>query len=85
MLGAIWLLVITSRPFSLWKWVLLAGVITATVGGVFIPPVRHFFSMVAPNAHEWLVIITVGACACALIEVAQRLFYARQFARSLQP
>ena len=85
MLGAIWLLVITSRPFSLWKWVLLVGVITATVGGVFIPPVRHFFSMVAPNAHEWLVIITVGACACALIEVAQRLFYARQFARSLQP
>ena len=85
MLGAIWLLVITSRPFSLWKWVLLVGVITATVGGVFIPPVRHFFSMVAPNAHEWLVIISVGACACALIEVAQRLFYARQFARSLQP
>ena len=84
MLGAIWLLVITSRPLSLWKWVLLASVISATVGGVLIPPVRHFFSMVAPSGYEWLVIACVGACAALLVEVAQRIFYARQFARSLE-
>ena len=84
MLGAIWLLVITSRPLSMWKWVLLASVISATVGGVLIPPVRHFFSMVAPSGYEWLVIVSVGACAALLIEVAQRIFYARQFARSLE-
>lgn len=84
MLGAIWLLVITSRPLSLWKWVLLASVISATVGGVQLPPVRHFFSMVAPTGYEWLVIACVGACAAALIEIAQRIFYARQFARSIQ-
>ena len=84
MLGAIWLLVITSRPLSLWKWVLLARVISATVGGVLLPPVRGFFSMVAPTGYEWLVIACVGACAAVLIEIAQRIFYARQFARSLQ-
>ena len=84
MLGAIWLLVITSRPLSLWKWVLLVSVISATVGGVLLPPVRNFFSMVAPTGYEWLVIVCVGACAAALIEIAQRIFYARQFARSLQ-
>jgi len=84
MLGAIWLLVITSRPLSLWKWVLLASVISATVGGVLLPPVRGFFSMVAPNGYEWLVILCVGACSAALIEIAQRIFYAHQFARSLQ-
>ena len=84
MLGAIWLLVITSRPLSTWKWVLLVSVISTTVGGVLIPPVRHFFSMVAPTGYEWLVILSVGACAALLIEVAQRIFYARQFARSLE-
>ena len=84
MLGAIWLLVITSRPLSTWKWVLLVSVISATVGGVLVPPVRHFFSMVAPSGSEWLVIACVGACAALLIEVAQRIFYARQFARSLE-
>ena len=84
MLGAIWLLVITSRPLSLWKWVLLASVISATVGGVLIAPVRDFFSMVAPNGYEWLVILCVGACSAALIEIAQRIFDAHQFARSLQ-
>ena len=84
MLGAIWLLVITSRPLSTWKWVLLACVISATVGGVLIAPVRHFFSMVVPTGHEWLVIVCVGACAALLIEVAQRVFYARQFKRSLE-
>ena len=84
MLGAIWLLVITSRPLSLWKWVLLASVISATVGGVLIAPARDFFSMVAPTGYEWLVIACVGACAAVLIEIAQRIFYARQFARSLQ-
>ena len=84
MLGAIWLLVITSRPLSLWKWVLLASVISATVGGVLLPPVRGFFSMVAPTGYEWLVIACVGACSAALIEIAQRIFYARQFARSIQ-
>ena len=84
MSGAIWLLVITSRPLSTWKWVLLICVTSATIGGVFIPPVFHFFSMVTPSLNEWLVIGCVGASAAALIEVAQRIFYARQFARSLQ-
>ena len=84
MVGAIWLLVITSRPLSLWKWVLLVAVTSATAGGVLIPPVRHFFSTVAPTTHEWLLVLCVGAGAAFLIEVAQRIFYARQFARSLE-
>ncbi len=39
------------------------------------PPVFHFFSMVA-SLNEWLVIGCVGASVAALIEVAQRIFYA---------
>lgn len=84
MLGAIWLLVITSRPLSPWKWVLLASVTTATIGGVMISPVRVFFSMVLPTGGEWLAVAGVGACAAVLIECAQRVFYARQFTRSLR-
>ena len=51
---------------------------------MLVPPVHRFFSMVAPDPHEWLVILVVGACAAALVEIAQRIFYARQFARSLE-
>ena len=71
-----WLLAGASGIHSHW-W-------TGTIGGVLIPPVRHFFSTVAPTTHEWLLILCVGAGAALLIEVAQRVFYARQFARSLE-
>jgi len=66
------------------KSTLFNALTRATVGGVLIAPVRDFFSMVAPNGYEWLVILCVGACSAALIEIAQRIFYAHQFARSLQ-
>ena len=84
MVGAIWLLVITSRPLTPVKCALLTAVAVATVGGVALAPVRDFFQMVWPTPWEWAVIVGVGLCAGALIEAGQRIFYRAAYRRSLE-
>ena len=84
MVGAIWLLVITSRPLTPVKCALLTAVAVATVGGVALGPVRDFFQMVWPAPWEWAVIVGVGLCAGALIEAGQRIFYRTAYRRSLE-
>lgn len=84
MVGAIWLLVITSRPLTPVKCALLTAVAVATVGGVALGPVRDFFQMVWPTPWEWAVIVGVGLCAGALIEAGQRIFYRTAYRRSLE-
>ena len=84
MVGAIWLLVITSRPLTPVKCALLTAVAVATVGGVALAPVRNFFQMVWPTPWEWAVIVGVGLCAGALIEAGQRIFYRTAYRRSLE-
>ena len=84
MVGAIWLLVITSRPLTPVKCALLTAVAVATVGGVALAPVRDFFQMVWPAPWEWAVIVGVGLCAGALIEAGQRIFYRTAYRRSLE-
>ena len=84
MVGAIWLLVITSRPLTPVKCALLTAVAVATVGGVALAPVRDFFQMVWPAPQEWAVIVGVGLCAGALIEAGQRIFYRTAYRRSLE-
>ena len=84
MVGAIWLLVITSRPLTPVKCALLTAVAVATVGGVALAPVRDFFQMVWPTPWEWAVIVGVGLCAGALIEAGQRIFYRTAYRRSLK-
>lgn len=84
MVGAIWLLVITSRPLTPIKCALLTAVAVATVGGVALAPVRDFFQMVWPTPWEWAVIVGVGLCAGALIEAGQRIFYRTAYRRSLE-
>lgn len=84
MVGAIWLLVITSRPLTPVKCALLTAVAVATVGGVALAPVRDFFQMVWPTPWEWAVIVGVGMCAGALIEAGQRIFYRTAYRRSLE-
>lgn len=84
MVGAIWLLVITSRPLTPVKCALLTAVAVATVGGVALAPVRDFFQMVWPTPWEWAVIVGVGLCAGALIEAGQRIFYRTAYRRSLE-
>ena len=84
MVGAIWLLVITSRPLTPVKCALLTAVAVATVGGVALAPVRDFFQMVWPTPWEWAVIVGVGLCAGALIEAGQRVFYRTAYRRSLE-
>ena len=84
MVGAIWLLVITSRPLTPVKCALLTAVAVATIGGVALGPVRDFFQMVWPAPWEWAVIVGVGLCAGALIEAGQRIFYRTAYRRSLE-
>lgn len=84
MVGAIWLLVITSRPLTPVKCALLTAVAVATVGGVALAPVRDFFQMVWPTPWEWAVIVGVGLCAGALIEAGQRIFYRTAYRHSLE-
>lgn len=84
MVGAIWLLVITSRPLTPVKCALLTAVAVATVGGVALGPVRDFFQMVWPTPQEWAVIVGVGLCAGALIEAGQWIFYRTAYRRSLK-
>ncbi|RRR27455.1 HAD family hydrolase [Schaalia georgiae] len=84
MVGAIWLLVITSRPLTPVKCALLAAVAVATVGGAALGPVRDFFQMVWPTPQEWAVIVGVGLCAGALIEAGQWIFYRTAYRRSLK-
>ena len=84
MVGAIWLLVITSRPLTPVKCALLTAVAVATVGGVALAPVRDFFQMVWPTPWEWAVIVGLGLCAGALIEAGQRIFYRTAYRRSLE-
>ena len=84
MVGAIWLLVITSRPLTPVKCALLTAVAVATVGGVALAPVRDFFQMVWPTPWEWAVIVGVGLCAGALIEAGQWIFYRTAYRRSLK-
>ena len=84
MVGAIWLLVITSRPLTPVKCALLTAVAVATVGGVALAPVRDFFQMVWPTPWEWAVIVGVGLCAGTLIEAGQRIFYRTAYRRSLE-
>ena len=84
MVGAIWLLVITSRPLTPVKCALLTAVAVATVGGVALAPVRDFFQMVWPTPWEWAVIVGVGLCAGALIEAGQRIFYRTAYRLSLE-
>jgi len=77
MAGALWLLSITARPLVGWRVGLLALMAVGAVGGVLIPPSRHFFALEWPTGEQWLVIAGLGLAACVLIEVAHRMFARR--------
>ena len=56
MIGAVFLLSVTARPFVPWRVALLAAMIAASVLGVLIPFTRHFFALEWPSSVEWGII-----------------------------
>lgn len=82
MIGAVFLLSVTARPFVPWRVALLASMIAAAVFGVLIPFTRHFFGLEWPSASQWGIIIACGVLAATLIEISHRAHYRRIHARA---
>ena len=82
MIGAVFLLSVTARPFVPWRVALLAAMIAASVLGVLIPFTRHFFALEWPSSVEWGIIIACGVLAAALIEISHRAHHGRIHARA---
>lgn len=82
MIGAVFLLSVTARPFVPWRVPLLAAMIAASVLGVLIPFTRHFFALEWPSSVEWGIIIACGVLAAALIEISHRAHHGRIHARA---
>ena len=82
MIGAVFLLSVTARPFVSWRVALLAAMIAASVLGVLIPFTRHFFALEWPSSVEWGIIIACGVLAAALIEISHRAHHGRIHARA---
>lgn len=82
MIGAVFLLSVTARPFVPWRVALLAAMIAASVLGVLIPFTRHFFALEWPSATQWGIIIACGVLAATLIEISHRAHHGRIHARA---
>lgn len=82
MIGAVFLLSVTARPFVPWRVALLAAMIAASVLGVLIPFTRHFFVLEWPSATQWGIIIACGVLAATLIEISHRAHHGRIHARA---
>ncbi|MBJ2328198.1 HAD-IC family P-type ATPase [Schaalia cardiffensis] len=82
MIGAVFLLSVTARPFVSWRVALLAAMIAASVLGVLIPFTRHFFALEWPSSVEWGIIIACGVLAALLIEISHRAHHGRIHARA---
>lgn len=82
MIGAVFLLSVTARPFVPWRVALLVAMIAASVLGVLIPFTRHFFALEWPSSVEWGIIIACGVLAAALIEISHRAHHGRIHARA---
>lgn len=82
MIGAVFLLSVTARPFVPWRVALLAAMIAASVLGVLIPFTRHFFALEWPSATQWGIIIACGVLAATLIEISHRAHHRRIHAQA---
>lgn len=71
-LGALWLLGITARPFNLWRLVLICVMAAGALLGVLIPWTREFFALQWPDPQQWALIGGVGLAISALMEVCYR-------------
>lgn len=82
MIGAVFLLSVTARPFVPWRIGLLTAMIASAVLGVLIPVTRRFFALEWPSGGQWLIILGAGTAAALLIELARRSYHSRIHARA---
>lgn len=70
--GGLWILGITARPFNWWRVLLLVCMVIGAILGLIVPFVRDFFALQLPNSREWAIILLVAAIVCTLSEIAYR-------------
>lgn len=69
---AFWILVVLARPFRIWKALLIAAMVSISVGAFTIPLAREFFDFSLPAALAWESLL-VGAAGAVLVEVVYRI------------
>lgn len=72
-LGGLWLLGLTARPFNWWRVALLIAMILGAGLGLVVPLVREFFALQLPTPQEWLIVLIIGMAEVVLLELAYRL------------
>ncbi len=82
MIGAVWLLSITARPFKAWKLALLVTMVALAIAGIAFGVTRTFFALEWPSNGQWLIVVAIGATAGMLIEFSHRIYYARMHAKA---
>lgn len=72
-LGGLWLLGLTARPFNWWRVALLIAMILGAGLGLVVPLVREFFALQLPAPQEWMIVLIIGVVEVVLLELSHRL------------
>ena len=70
--GGLWLLSSTARPWVWWRALLVGVMAGAAVLIVLLPGTRTFFALAWPEPATWLVVAAVGGVVCAAVELVAR-------------
>jgi cation-transporting ATPase E len=70
---ALWVLVILTRPFNLWKKILVASMGALFLGALVLPFTRSFFALDLPDPLTFFASLGIAAIACAVLELGWRL------------
>ncbi|WP_315131169.1 HAD-IC family P-type ATPase [uncultured Actinomyces sp.] len=82
-LGGLWLLSGTARPWVWWRVVLVVLMAAAALMTVFLEGLRSFFDLAWPAPLTWVVLGTVGAGVCLGVELVA--WWASRAARRTRP
>jgi cation-transporting ATPase E len=74
----LWVLGVLARPWSACRVLLVVAMAGAALGAFVTPAVRDFFALEVPSRSTGVLVLAVGAGACALVEVAHRISGARR-------
>jgi cation-transporting ATPase E len=66
-------LVILTRPFNLWKKILVASMGALFLGALVLPFTRSFFALDLPDPLTFFASLGIAAIACAVLELGWRL------------
>jgi cation-transporting ATPase E len=69
---ALWTLLILARPLAGWKLALFATMAGVVAGAVSIPGLSNGLFLLHPDLQRVTLAVGIGACGCALVELAHR-------------